>query len=117
MIFKTSNASEFYIDEGCFIKEIMNVATIPNVSISQARVEIDKTTQLHALTGDEMYYILRGKGEVEINHGEKQVVEPGDVAYIKAEQAQKIKNIGTVDLVFLCVCTPRFEPENYTALE
>lgn len=117
MIFKTTNAPEFYIDEGCFIREIMNIAAIPNVSISQARVEVGKTTQLHSLTGDEMYYILKGKGEVKINKDKNQMVEPGDVAYIKAGQPQKIKNTGVEDLVFLCICTPRFEPENYEALE
>jgi hypothetical protein len=30
-----------------------------------------------------------------------------------AGATQRITNIGRTDLVFLCVCTPRFRPENY----
>ncbi len=31
--------------------------------------------------------------------------------------AQKIANTGTEELVFLCICTPRFELKNYLKLE
>lgn len=116
MIFKTTNTSEYFLDEGCFIREIMNTADIPNVSIAQARVEVGKTTELHTLTADEMYYILSGQGEVEIAGQPKTLVSVGDVAYIKANATQRITNTGKEDLIFLCICAPRFTPEKYESV-
>ena len=113
MIFKTKNAPEFYLDEGCFIREIINVAEIPNISISQARVEVGQTTELHSLTGVEIYYILMGEGLVELGSAEKRTVERSDVVYISAGQPQRIQNTGKQDLVFLCICLPRFRPQDY----
>ena len=41
---------------------------------------------------------------------------PGDVVLIPSGVRQRVTNIGDEDLVFLCVCTPRFFPECYEAL-
>ena len=37
----------------------------------------------------------------------------GDVVLIPAGKTQRIRNVGPDDLVFLCICTPRFEPRHY----
>ena len=44
-------------------------------------------------------------------------VSPGDVVLIPPDCRQRITNAGEQDLVFLCVCTPRFIPEAYEDLE
>jgi mannose-6-phosphate isomerase-like protein (cupin superfamily) len=44
-------------------------------------------------------------------------VHPGDVVVIPAGTQQQITNEGTSDLVFYCVCSPRFTPGSYTSLE
>jgi mannose-6-phosphate isomerase-like protein (cupin superfamily) len=44
-------------------------------------------------------------------------VVPGDVVTIPAGLRQRIANIGDSDLIFYCVCTPRFEQKNYRRLE
>jgi mannose-6-phosphate isomerase-like protein (cupin superfamily) len=36
---------------------------------------------------------------------------------IPAGVRQRISNIGDRDLIFYCLCTPRFEQKNYRALE
>jgi len=41
----------------------------------------------------------------------------GDCIIIKPDEPQSILNIGDVDLIFLCICQPRFEVRNYKALE
>ena len=46
-----------------------------------------------------------------------QEVNPGDVVLIPPDCLQRITNPGEQDLVFLCVCTPRFTPEAYEGLE
>jgi mannose-6-phosphate isomerase-like protein (cupin superfamily) len=41
------------------------------------------------------------------------IVSEGDVVRIPANMPQRIANIGDEDLVFYCVCTPRFVPSAY----
>ena len=43
-------------------------------------------------------------------------VAPNDVVIIPAGVPQSIANMGKEDLVFLCVCSPRFTPECYESL-
>ena len=112
-ILKADSSSEFYLEERCFITEILNSDQHPDVSISKARVEPGVTTVLHRLKNtDEKYYLLSGKGRMEID-GEVSDVNTGDLVMIPANAHQRITNIGTDDLIFLCVCTPRFEMKNY----
>ena len=112
-ILKADSSSEFYLEERCFITEILNSDQHPDVSISKARVEPGVTTVLHRLKNtDEKYYLLSGKGRMEID-GEVSDVNAGDLVMIPANAHQRITNIGTDDLIFLCVCTPRFEMKNY----
>ena len=45
------------------------------------------------------------------------LVGPGDVVVIPAGVPQQITNVGDADLVFYCVCTPRFRPDGYESLD
>ena len=108
---------EFWTEEGCFITELLNDAKSPNLSIALARVEFEVTTQLHSLRGvEETYIIKKGLGLLEID-GKKTKVKENDTILIKANQSQRITNIGKCDLEFYCICTPRFYPECYINLE
>jgi mannose-6-phosphate isomerase-like protein (cupin superfamily) len=115
MYFKTNEDQEFYTDEKCHIIEMMNIPEIENVSVSQARVEPGITTQNHALHFDEIYYILEGEGEMQINYEEIRQLSKGDLAFIKRGSSQRITNSADIDLIFLCICTPRFKPEGYSS--
>jgi mannose-6-phosphate isomerase-like protein (cupin superfamily) len=109
--------TEFYTDEGCHIVEIHNCAEDEDCSIARARVAPGVRTELHSLRGViERYVILEGVGAVEIAGGAATTVRPLDVVTIPAGASQRIRNIGTTDLVFLCVCTPRFRASEYTRL-
>lgn len=116
-IIKARTKTEKYFEEECFITEILNSETNPEVSISQSKVRSGVTTVLHRLRDtDEKYYILSGKGKMEVGGKEIGMVEPGDVVLIPKNTSQRIINIGWDDLVFLCICTPRFEFKNYEAV-
>jgi mannose-6-phosphate isomerase-like protein (cupin superfamily) len=65
----------------------------------------------------ERYVILEGTGRVEIGDLPPQEVGPGDVVIIPPDCRQRIANVGEKDLVFLCVCTPRFTSQCYENLE
>lgn len=117
MIVNRDEPKEFYTDENCFITELLNSPDIPDISVAKARVEPGQETQLHSLRGIEIYYILDGKGRVELGELSPQMVHPGDLVYIKPGQTQKIFNPGPGQLVFLCICSPSFRVEDYTGYE
>mgnify|MGYP001818589859 FL=1 len=110
--------TENLIGEGCYIVELHNSDTDEDCSIARARLGPGKTTRLHCLaTTIERYVILEGAGEVQIDRAAPQSVQPLDVVNIPADAPQCITNTGQADLVFLCICTPRFTAENYRDLE
>lgn len=108
---------EVWTDERCFITELVNEPAWAEFSLARCRVEPGITTQLHALTVHEFYVIEEGSGSVEIDRGGDREVGPGDVVTIPKQVAQRITNTGSTDLVFLCLCTPRFLQDCYTSLE
>lgn len=107
-------SKEFPTEENCFILEVANDAGDPDVSIARARVRPGVTTEWHRLEGiAERYIIVRGTGRVEVGDLPPTIVTEGDVVRIPADVAQRITNIGDEDLVFFCVCSPRFVPSAY----
>lgn len=104
--------------ELCAINELSNHASDPAVSIARARVPCGVTTRWHRLRGiAERYVMLEGCGTVEVEGLPPTAVGPGDVVLIPPGAAQRIRNDGEDDLVFLAVCTPRFVPGAYEDVE
>jgi mannose-6-phosphate isomerase-like protein (cupin superfamily) len=111
-------SAEYFFEEGCFILELSNSADDPSVSIARARVEAGGKTRWHRLSGViERYVILSGSGSVEVGEEEPTRVSVGDVVTIPAMIPQRITNLGKADLVFLAICTPRFQRVCYQPLE
>lgn len=114
----TPKSGEYlWTSERCFILEILNSDQYPEVSIARTRVESGMTTQQHALSVHEIYVIEEGAGTMYLGDQPPFEVGPGDVVTIPAGAPQSIKNTGKTDLVFTCVCTPRFLQNCYTSLE
>lgn len=110
--------AEYFIDEGCFVNELSNSAEDAAVSIAQARVPVGVSTRWHRLNGTvERYVILSGKGLVEIGDLPMQHVAVGDVVVIPAGCRQRITAVGADELVFLAICSPRFNMDEYEDLE
>lgn len=115
-IYKYDINREYFFAEGCFITELSNNSNDPEVSIARARVEPGKTTKWHSLTGvTERYVILEGIGRVEVDNIEPTVVNSGDVVIIPQQAQQRISNIGENDLIFLAICSPRFNESVYVS--
>jgi mannose-6-phosphate isomerase-like protein (cupin superfamily) len=100
--------------EGVRILESWNLPLDPAASIARARLLPGEATQWHYLEGTiERYLVVTGTGQVEVGDDAPQAVGPGDVVFIPAGIAQRIVCTGADELVFYCVCTPRFEERNY----
>ena len=104
---------EVLTEERCHILETWNDDSDPDVSLARARVAPGVVTARHRLGVDERYVIVSGRGRVEVEGLEPTDVAPGDVVLIPRGRTQRIRNDGPEDLVFLCVCTPRFETRHY----
>ena len=107
---------EFATSERCFITELLNQPSQPDASLARARFEPGVATQLHALDVEETYVIEAGSGIMEVD-GERFRVGPGDSVLIPERIPQRIENDGVEDLIFLCLCRPRFRSEGYVNLE
>jgi mannose-6-phosphate isomerase-like protein (cupin superfamily) len=115
---KQNLKKEKYISEKCYITELSNSPDDPDVSIARARVEPGVTTRWHRLKGiSERYFILSGKGLVEVGEQPPQEVIAGDVVLIPQMCRQRITNIGNDNLIFLAVCTPRYTHDAYEDIE
>lgn len=115
---ESNETEEFLTEERCHILELLNDTSDRSFSIARARVEPEITTAWHMLKDTaESYYILEGEGLMEIGDSFIQEVKKGDVIKIPENTAQRIKNTGSDDLVFLCFCVPAFGAENYESLE
>lgn len=115
---KADSCKEFYTDERCYIVELHNTPDDPSASIARVRVAPGVTTRLHRLKGTaERYFMLSGKGRMEVGRLPPQEVNAGDIVLIPAMCIQRITNIGSEDLIFLAVCTPRFTRDVYEDIE
>jgi mannose-6-phosphate isomerase-like protein (cupin superfamily) len=110
-IVKANCIKETLTSERCFVAEQFSAE---DVSIAQARVKPGITTISHHLDGvNEIYLIMSGEGQVDIGGLTPAIVTSGDLVIIPAGTSQRISNIGQSDLVFYCICTPRFTAECY----
>ena len=110
--------AEYFFDEGCFIIEMLNTTDDPAVSVARARVAPGKKTKWHCLQDiTERYVLIEGQGLVEVGDDIASPVGVGDVVIIPSQVRQRITNTGHEDLVFLAICSPRFDPSAYQQLE
>lgn len=103
--------------ERLYITEFLNDPSLPDVSVARARVEPGVTTERHALSVLEWYVVESGSGLLRLGGRDAFTIGPGDAVEIAAGRAQQVTNTGDADLLFLCVCVPRFTPDTYTPLE
>jgi mannose-6-phosphate isomerase-like protein (cupin superfamily) len=109
-------APPFVTKDGSTIREILSPRNAPGSirgqSLAEATVPAGSATQAHYHpVTEEIYYILRGRGEMRLGE-ETRTVGPGDGIAIPPGQAHRIANPGPDDLVFLCACVPAYTHED-----
>jgi mannose-6-phosphate isomerase-like protein (cupin superfamily) len=110
-----NSLKETMTQEGCLIRECWNSE---DVSVARARVKAGATTRSHHLEGvSEIYVITEGRGLIQVGKLEPTHVEAGDTVFIPPGVEQQITNVLESDLVFYCICTPRFTNDCYREKE
>ncbi len=113
-IVKAESLKELLTQERCYIMENWSSEKL---SIARARVKPGATTTAHSLKGvDEIYLIVQGKGRVTVGNLKPAFAIRGDTVFIPAGTRQQISNVGKSDLIFYCICTPRFTQDCYQRL-
>jgi mannose-6-phosphate isomerase-like protein (cupin superfamily) len=115
-IVRANQPLEYLTPERCYIAENHSDSA---VSIARATVKPGVTTKAHHLINDvqEIYIIISGVGKVTIGNLPPTEVAVGDVVVIPPLTSQKITNTGKTDLIFYCVCTPKFTDQCYVSEE
>lgn len=101
----------FITKDGSEIRELLahRNSSIRKQSLAEARLgpAMATTPHLHPET-EEIYYILSGTAEMRIESETRQV-GPGDAIAILPGQTHTIRNTGSAELRFLCMCAPAYE--------
>ena len=106
--------SPFTTADGSAIRSILDSTNAPveNQSLAEARLPANGSTQRHHhRQSEELYFILEGKGMMEVN-GEMRQVSPGDGILIPAGAWHQIRASETAPLQFLCCCSPPYSHED-----
>jgi mannose-6-phosphate isomerase-like protein (cupin superfamily) len=85
-------------------------------SLAHAVLPAGKTSTPHALTTSEVYYILSGTGEMQIDE-QSQTVTAGDAIYIPPNAKQSLYNSGSEPIVFVCIVDPAWRVEDETIFD
>ena len=109
----------FTTKDGSEIRELLahRNSCIRHQSLAEARLPVGGTTtpHYHPKT-EEIYYILQGQGEMQIDE-EQRTVGPGDAIAIPPGARHQITNTGQTTLLFLCCCAPGYEHEDTVLLD
>ena len=111
---KLTDCPEFIAGDNTLLREILHPDKQEldlRYSFAHAVVKPGLTTYLHSLKTSEIYFILEGRGEMQIEN-EKQILEVGDTVYIPPNAKQCITNIDTKDLKFVCIVDPAWKEED-----
>ena len=116
---KNSEIESIQGAEGTSIKQFFhphNTLEGIGYSLAQFTLESGKESKLHKLKSSEIYYILEGKANLRIND-EIIELEKDDSAYVPPNAKQNIRNVGDVNLRFLCIVEPAWKADDEILLE
>lgn len=115
LIKKPEDCKTIVAEDGSFLYELISPINDAGVtsrySLAHAKILPEKITLWHRMKTTEVYYILNGIGEMYIDN-ETAIVEKGSAVYIPLNSRQRIKNLGQVDLEFLCLVDPAWKPDD-----
>jgi mannose-6-phosphate isomerase-like protein (cupin superfamily) len=119
LIQSLSDCPEIIAGDDTHLREILHPekeAVSLRYSLAHAKLSAGSASALHQLRSSEVYYILKGRGRMEID-GESREVKPGDMVYIPPEARQRIAALDEEDIEFLCIVDPPWQEEDEVILD
>jgi mannose-6-phosphate isomerase-like protein (cupin superfamily) len=114
MIKRLLDSEEFIAGDGTQLRELLHpdkAVLALGYSLAHAKLAPHTTSLLHRLKTSEVYYILAGRGLMEID-GQTSEVGIGDTIYIVPSSTQRITCLGPDNLEFLCIVDPAWRSED-----
>ncbi len=106
-------ATPFTTADGSTIRVLLDAASgTANQSLAEAWLEPGQATERHYhAASEELYVLLDGSGEMEID-GERARVDPGDAVLIPPGARHQITALADGPLRFLCCCAPPYSHDD-----
>jgi mannose-6-phosphate isomerase-like protein (cupin superfamily) len=107
-------AEPFTTADGSTIRELLGIptASVRNQSLAEATLAPGQETERHYhRSSEELYYLLEGSGEIEID-GERARVTVGDAILIPPGAWHQIRAGDAGHVRFLCCCSPPYTHED-----
>ncbi len=96
------------------IREILapRNSSVLEQSLAEATLPVGAATiaHYHPKT-EEIYYLLQGQALMCVED-ERRAISEGDAVAIPAGKRHQIKNVGKIELLFLCCCVPAYSDED-----
>jgi mannose-6-phosphate isomerase-like protein (cupin superfamily) len=108
------DAEPFTTADGSTIRVLLDaeIAAARNQSLAEATLDPGQATERHYhRETEEIYVILAGSGEMEVD-GERERVGAGDAVLIAPRAWHQIRADGGEELRFLCCCAPPYRHED-----
>jgi mannose-6-phosphate isomerase-like protein (cupin superfamily) len=108
------SAEAFTTADGSTIRELLGLATggARNQSLAEATLASGQATERHYhRESEEIYLVLEGAGEMEID-GARARVTPGDAVLIPPDAWHQVRAEDETELRFLCCCAPPYRHED-----
>lgn len=105
-----SRVAPFITKDGSQVRELLHPknSRIKRLSVAEARIEPGAATREHLhRSSEEVYYILKGEGEIHVG-GEKARICEGDVVLIPPNSRHYVVNTQEEELIILCACSPPY---------
>lgn len=107
-------AVPFETADGSTIRSLLDLSNAPvaNQSLAEATLEAGTaTTRHHHRVSEELYYLLSGRGTMEID-GETRGVGPGDAILIPPGAWHQLTADAGSRIVLLCCCSPPYSNDD-----
>ncbi len=115
LIVKRRHAAVINTPHGSEIRPLVDCTTssIERCSLAEEVMPVGaKIEPHHHLDTEEIYYILRGTGQMTVG-AETRAVEAGDAIFIPREAAHSLENTGTESMTLLLVCGPAYSIKDH----
>jgi mannose-6-phosphate isomerase-like protein (cupin superfamily) len=109
-----AQAEPFTTNDGSTIRSLLDRSNAPvgHQSLAEATIEAGQTTLRHQhRASEEIYYLVEGAGEVEID-GERARVAAGDAILIPPGAWHQIRADAAGPVRLLCACAPPWRPDD-----